>query len=189
MRLNESTKHALVHKILEDIPHEDFETKLSDLANHIAISLLPQSVRDLVKRDPSAKQFLRIVECYVGNDCHVVIGARGDQEKIIKAMRADAEFMRLSEEKAAQLARVKEARTRIKAAVYSCTTDKQFADRFPEFAQYLPKVCGPTSNLPVDANLITDLMRLGWPKGKAPEVTQPKANGKAKRAAAEAVAQ
>lgn len=56
---------------------------------------------------------------------------------------------------------------RVRANLSSCTTENSLRKRFPEFKKYIDMEFGAegtSKNLPATNNLITDLMRLGWPK-------------------------
>lgn len=59
-------------------------------------------------------------------------------------------------------------KAKLTAAIAACFTLKQAKERLPEFVKYLPtdRDSTGTSNLPAVANLVADLVQLGWPKDK-----------------------
>jgi hypothetical protein len=61
---------------------------------------------------------------------------------------------------------VYDARRKLCAIVEGCSTLKQLQTLLPEFVDYMPTEAAPTKNLPAVANMVSDLSKLGWPKGK-----------------------
>lgn len=60
--------------------------------------------------------------------------------------------------------------TKLQAVAESCTTRKALLNALPEFEKYLPADdAAACRSLPVVANVVSDFMKAGWPKG----VTQP----------------
>jgi hypothetical protein len=60
-----------------------------------------------------------------------------------------------------------ELRARVKATIAACSTRARAMKMLPEFEKYLPSDDNTTSNLPAVANLAAELVKAGWPKGKA----------------------
>jgi hypothetical protein len=68
--------------------------------------------------------------------------------------------------------------TKLYATIRAFNTVKQARDAMPEFAKYLPEDADPKcKTLPAITDLVTDLMKAGWPDGG-------KKNDKAKAKAA-----
>ena len=55
---------------------------------------------------------------------------------------------------------------KLKGVIEACTTLKKLKELLPEFEAYFPTEAEPTKNLPAVANLVTDMMQMGWPKDK-----------------------
>jgi len=54
----------------------------------------------------------------------------------------------------------------IKGIAYGCSTLRQLKEALPELEKYMPKEDAPTRNLPAVANVVADMVKLGW-KGAA----------------------
>lgn len=67
-----------------------------------------------------------------------------------------------------QIDKCNDLNSKLTAAIGACTTLKRAKEALPEFEKYLPEDRETTGvgNLPAIANLVTDLMHLGWPKNK-----------------------
>ena len=58
------------------------------------------------------------------------------------------------------------AKTKLQSALLTVNTLKQFLDTFPELAKYAPQEVGMDRSVPAVANVMAELTKLGWPKGK-----------------------
>jgi hypothetical protein len=52
------------------------------------------------------------------------------------------------------------------ATVAGVSSTEKLEKMFPELVQYMPAKVTKTENLPVCANLMADIVKLGWPDGK-----------------------
>lgn len=74
----------------------------------------------------------------------------------------DADFLKVTEPWAEAKRKYEGVKSQLRKALDSCNTLKQLHERFPEFAAYFPTEAAPTKNLPALANLVTDIVNLGW---------------------------
>lgn len=59
---------------------------------------------------------------------------------------------------------------KLHAVAYACATRKALAEMLPEFTKYLPAEADKGGrSLPVVANVVTDFVKAGWPKGGKPK--------------------
>ena len=58
------------------------------------------------------------------------------------------------------------AKIKLQSALLSINTLKQFLETFPELAKYAPPEVGVDRSVPAITNVMADLSKLGWPKGK-----------------------
>lgn len=185
MKLTDTIRSAIWVAVMGDYPKADYRTESNEIVDALSIELLPDALRTAIKRDPKVIDYLK--RNYIsGNGFathYAPITPDADVSPVLTRLLQHERFMEVQRLWKEQMKETEAIAKRVKAAIYSCTTDKQLTDRFPEFAKYLPKVAGPTANLPADTNLMTDLMKAGWPKGEAKKDERPAAKAKAKRAA------
>ena len=157
MRLNKYQKSAIVSAIMDDVPGIDTVARAKKVNAEILKAMSP-AVRKLAKTHPNALRTNSVKYADPNREWGygTVIGDVDDDtiRKIIEPFEAEAR-------------EYEEMRRRLKATIEGCTTLKQLKDSMPEFAKYFPTETEPTKNLPVVTNLVTDLMKLGWPKTKA----------------------
>lgn len=157
MKLTRSDRAAFVHAVLQDVPAEDWRAQFDAVTRDEVLPLVVAHPHVAVVRHAwggNANVFLK--------DCPETADVRAKLAAITEAQ--DAEYT---------------ARTalqrKLEAAIGACSTLAAAQKALPEFEKYLPKdrtTTGATS-LPVVANLVADLTKLGWPKDKAePSVTE-----------------
>lgn len=158
MRLDKYTKLSIVRAIMDDVPAPDKAKRRTDLQAAIVKAMSPEA-RKLYNKTPKA---LRTY--YVGDtiyDGHGW-GARdiiaGDvEDKVVEALLKP--YKAEDEERYA-------VKRKLQGIVEGCSTLKQLQTLLPEFKQYMPTEATPTKNLPAVANMVADLSKFGWPKGK-----------------------
>lgn len=163
MRLTTRIRRAIIDAILADIPDSDLEDRFEKALNDMIVEQLPPVVA-AIYANPTTRHYIAMDRWH---HFGVFMG-----HHIPRSVEVPADF----EERYAELYAAKQAEdearnelsAKVRAAVHSCSTSKQFLDRLPEFAKYLPKEAARTPNLPAIANLTADLVKAGWPKNRSP---------------------
>lgn len=167
MRLTKCDRQAFVIAVLHDIPKIDYEAQAHKLIREFGITTYPEEVQPLVKKYP---EFFKA--SYVG-------GLPYGVHNLYAKIRPDAannlkknselwdQLVELGKQQSEQNNALEKQRAKLEAVISQCSTLKVARERLPEFDKYLPqdKPNSVATNLPV-ANLVSDLMALGWPKGK-----------------------
>lgn len=166
MRLTNDIKKAFISAVLADVPTVDYQEEFRKLVQAAAIETLPPEVKKLAKSN-ELRGYLDTHRLWWGPFNLVSVFADLEIKDMPELKTKCDELAALKE---AQDSSIAALRNRLTAAVGSCNTRKQLAELLPEMEKYLPEDPGPTKNLPAVANLVTDLMKQGWPKdSKQPE--------------------
>lgn len=146
MKLTKQTKTAIVRAILADIKKPDHIMVVKEMqdALHAAMS-------KPVKRIPPSA--LRTHYCHHGDyqiNCGVTLVC-GDADAVAvlapwREKRSQYDAMHV----------------KLEAAFEGINTRKQFVETFPEFIKYAPEESGKCPTLPAVANVVSDLVKLGW---------------------------
>lgn len=174
IRLDRYAKQAIVTAIMNDVPQVNYAEQQNALLTEWAVSMMPPKVR-AVWADKDLRHYI-----ILGRFSENPIGANGEKEYVIagyipmptdqhKTLPAElshklVELKRLSNE---QAERRHELREKVQGLINGCSSIKQVRDMCPEFEKYLPKGEGSTPNLPSVTNVVTELMKEGWPKEAA----------------------
>jgi hypothetical protein len=158
MRLDKYTKSSIIRAIMDDVPAPDKAKRRADLQAAVVKVMSPE-VRKVYNKTPSALRTHHvgdvIYDGYGWNTRDIIAGDVTDKviEEIIKPYKAEDEARHATKRK-------------LQGIVEGCSTLKQLQTLLPEFKQYMPTETAPTKNLPAVANMVADLSKLGWPKGK-----------------------
>ena len=159
MKLTKYDRLAIVKAIMADVPKPDKNKRLQEIQAAIVKAMSPM-VRKVFKETPGALRTYHVGDLtYNGNwDSRIVVVGDvtdGMMDAILKPYKdADDDLYA--------------AHCKLRNAIDSCTTRKALMDRLPEFEKYFPVESAPLSkSLPALANVVADLSKLGWPKGKA----------------------
>ena len=164
MRLDKYAKQAIVKAIMADVPKPDKVKRRADLQAAIVKAMSPD-VRKVFKSTPGALKVDYFNDLlYDGmtwSTRELVVGdvPEGKLKELTKPYRDEDEAIR-------------NAKAKLEGAIEGCNTRKALMTRLPEFEKYYPAEDAPMSkNLPALANVMADLSKLGWPKGKTKTVT------------------
>lgn len=171
IRLTNDMRDTFIAKAMADVPSKPFPDLVRDAANKAAHDALPPAVKKMLK-DPALAGFVAVRHVYLNDRDGMPAASLGmsfqlpsDDDKALKRLILES-IAGLLPEWSAQVENHKSLRAKLKAVAYHCTTRNQLAEAFPEFAQYLPAVeSDATRNLPALANVVTDFVKAGWPKG------------------------
>ena len=156
MKLTNYHRDAFIHAVMNDVPKitkEDVQPKVQEAL----VKAMSPEARKLYRKAPKA--LVRDYSYDLTTDRCCVNFTVGD---------ADAASVLVPFVEAVK--KHEAVKASLRATIYSCSTLKQAKDRLPEFEKYLPSEAGSlpaSANLPVVANLVADLTKLGWPKKEA----------------------
>lgn len=153
-RLTNYDRDVIVRAIFGDIPDPDDDAIAKGAQASLLKAMAPE-VRRLYTKRPKALAVESPDDVFHRRHVYLVVADLTDDEK-------DAALAPWREARQ----KYKEARSQLRAVVYSCRTHADFERKLPEFVAYLPKDDVATPNLPAVTNLVADLVKLGW-KGAA----------------------
>jgi hypothetical protein len=167
MKLLKYQKEAIVRSIMNDVPEVDYQELIQKEVTAWAVERLPANIKRIWDA-PDSRSYLRTERYYFERAFIEAPGywhtAANEDTDDAKALRAKISELKALED--AQDQARSELRSKVFAVVMSCNTHKQFIERLPEFEEYLPAEAAPSTNLPVVANIVANLTKAGWPKGK-----------------------
>ena len=168
MRLTKSDKEAFVRAVMDDVPQIDYDERVRSLLIKWGKESVPEGMRPFIDSHP--QYFNTVYICTPAHLTFVQVIAnpnwRHDEFKDREPEKY-AQLVELSELAGAQALARDDLRRKVTSLINMCSTLKAAKERLPEFEKYLPAdrdgtgVCG----LPI-ANVVTDLMNAGWPKGQ-----------------------
>jgi hypothetical protein len=164
MRLDKYAKQAIVKSIMADVPKPDKTKRRADLQAAIVKAMSPD-VRKVFKSSPDA-----LKTSYFGDLMYD--GVHWNTRDLVVGDVPDEKLKELAKPYRDEDKAIDEARIKLQGAIEGCTTRKALMTRLPEFEKYYPAEDAPMSkSVPALANVMADLSKLGWPKGKAKTVT------------------
>jgi hypothetical protein len=172
MKLTNYLRDAFVSAAMADVPSADFG-KLTDKAHAIVIDdILAQAPAEIRKLWKSTATRPWVHSAYMGFNerlhgfsfSSLYIPSPSYGVKMTEA--GIAAVKTLGDEAKAAAKTHDDLKSKLKAVAASCNTRKQLAEALPEFESYLPADEGAAlRSLPVVANVVTDFVKAGWPKG------------------------
>lgn len=160
MRLTNSLRDAFVNGVLRDIPVIDYNEIMRKTALQAAKDVMPVEVRAAYEKHPS--WFQENWGRRLGGE-YFYLPVPNETEF---SSEANQTIKDLAARKSEQTEKIDEIRRRLRGAAYSVSTTKALREMFPEFSQYIPEDETKTKNLPALANIVADVIKAGWPKGK-----------------------
>jgi hypothetical protein len=165
MKLTKYHREAFVLAVMEDVPKVDYESQAHALILEDSIQQLPEKLQKIA-RDKTLRQYLNMNHFWLREFCSLYV-FNIHEERLKLSAKAQAEFDKLEELQKAQNEARRDLRDKLNGVIRSCTTDVQVRKALPEFSKYLPEAESPVDRtVPVIANLVADLMSMGWPKDK-----------------------
>lgn len=167
-RLTKYQREAFVSAVMQDVPSVNYEAQAHKLVKDAAIAVLPPQIQ-AIAADKKLCHHLETSSHWFGyhhgNFGSVTVFGGRNQDYMTKEVQETLDAIILLEK--AQQERLDDMRSKLNAAIMSCTTDKMARERLPEFIKYLPEAEEKTPYLPAVANIVADLIHLGWPKDGA----------------------
>ncbi len=152
MKLTNDVRRAFVRAVMQDVPLPDY-VKLKEEAQRALVAAMDKNVRECYKTNPKALISQYITHLSDRTGLTLIVGdVKNYREVVTPFLEPDKSRKELYE----KLAHVSQA----------CTTVNRLKAALPELAKYLPSESEPTKNLPAVANVVSDLVKLGWKGGK-----------------------
>ena len=163
MKLTKYHREAFVRSVMDDVPKVDYETQAHKLILEDSIAQLPEKLQKMA-RDKTTSQYLNMDHHWLREFGSLYVFSLR-QEGFKLSATAQVEFDKINELQKAQNEARRHLRNKVDGVIRSCTTDVQVRKALPEFSKYLPEAESPVDRtVPVIANLVADLMSMGWPK-------------------------
>ena len=172
MKLTNTIRDAFIRAALNDVPTVDYRGQAAKLIREDSISRLSPKIRALAT-NVETEHFLRQETFYdtpAGLGTITIYCGRGDRYK--PGAEVLLKLRELGDKQKEQDTKLKSLRESLKAIAYSATTRKSLVEKLPEFEKYLPAdEAKALRSLPVVANVVSDFVKAGWPKGGKKAVT------------------
>jgi hypothetical protein len=169
MRLTKFDREAFVRAVMADVPTVDYDEQAKQLMQQAAYDAMPAKVK-AVYDDKDARKYLKCeyYSFFPGCLANAYIYRSTNWQH---PDATDKALRELEVQKVAQEIALNELKAKLTGIINSCNTLKKAKELLPEFEKYLPEERDTvvTNNLPAVTGLVTDLMKLGWPKGKQPQ--------------------
>lgn len=172
MNLNKHHKEAIVDWVVADIPRVHslkLEERVQKMIDDDIVKNAPPELAAIYK-NPKLRMHLNINGTNMG---YLTTSGKYVNDlpygRTIARHDLSAEckegLQQLADSAIAEIQAIETARQSLANSLGGIRTLKQFLEAYPELKKYAPQEQGKTSNLPAIANVMTDLMQLGWPKG------------------------
>ena len=174
MNLNKTHKQAIVKAVIADVPraHKDLSERAQKIVDADVQKYAPKEIA-VIAKDPTLSCYLSYgssnIGYYATNPRHDTDFAYTHLSVLAKHSVSDgcrAAIRELIESAREESKAIKAASDALAGAIFSIRTVKAFVNQFPELAKYAPAEPTTGTNLPAIANVMADLSKLGWPKGK-----------------------
>lgn len=175
MRLTKDHKKAFVKAVMDDVPSVDYAEKIRALILADSISQLPKGLQEFAK-DPKTADLINSSWKTIerprdeNNRWMGSIGCtiKGTNDSYAISKKAQATLDDWMPKFTEQERTLNDLNNKLSSTIESCNTLKQAQEAFPELKKYLPKVADKGLNLPapIYKNVLVELTRAGFPKGK-----------------------
>ena len=166
-RLNNWMRQAFVSSAMADVPREDFAGQEEKLAKSALESLMPESIKVLLK-DEKAKhwinrEYVSMPRYFSNFQGFSPVGENG----ILREKKPDIwkQIEELHAKHDEQGKRIRDLEIKLRGLADSVTTLSALKKLLPEFVKYMPEdeqqAC---KTLPAIANVVGDFVAAGWPK-------------------------
>ena len=157
MRLTQSMRNQFVNRVMADVPSVDYDTQIADRARQMSRANMPPWLQDCCARHKDLEGFLRTA-IHWGTSTSYYLAGPLTAENV-------ASLEALQKAKQDQWGERADLKRKLLDSLAACSTVKQLADTYPEFAKYLPKAASATFDRTVPAaNVVADFVKAGWPK-------------------------
>jgi hypothetical protein len=166
MKLTNHDRAVFVRAVMDDVPQIDYNEQAQAIVEAAALRTLPADVAKLYG-NKKLRGFLKTNVYY-----HTPGELRSVSIPINVTLEPaeDLALEELAEGLGAQNALRAALKDKLLGAIHACSTLNVAKKMLPEFLQYLPQERQPNvadRSMPVVANVVADLVKAGWPKGKS----------------------
>jgi uncharacterized protein (DUF2267 family) len=162
MRLTTTLRDAFVRAAMSDVPQIDYQAMTIKATLADAVAQLPPKVR-AIYQDAELSRFVAREDSYNGN---AYVRVPCGTSNFYLSEKAAVEVAKFKAADEAQKAIASALRQKIRACALACSTRKALLEMLPEFEKYLPTdEAAACRTLPVVANVVSDFVKAGWPKG------------------------
>lgn len=169
MRLTNSDREAFIASAMDDVPKRDYSTEARNIVLNALRAVVPAELQKMIVKYDEWFGSHRVNMPTRISDFHTkLVKSYIDWDKVVADEKQRELIRDLAREAKAQDEARDALKSKLRAAIFSCTTLKQALELMPEFAKYLPAERDGvvTRSMPAIANLVADLTAAGWPKGK-----------------------
>ena len=153
MKLTNYLREAFVRSVMQEIPKPDYDKLRAELQTAL-YAAMSADVRRVYRKNPKA-----LADAYTGFS-----GDRMNRRYVVGDADFKQVFALFDQPNVARY----EFQRKLESTVKGFTTVKQLRDAYPELAHHLPDENKATASLPAQANLVAEMVALGWtPKGEA----------------------
>lgn len=171
MRLTNTLRDAFVRAVMNDVPKVDYQEQADKIIHEFLDKKFAEVFGDKVTRRQAGElSWLR--GCSVRtpgglSNPYTYCAGYG----VIEGTPAWKKLEELAAKHTAQANTLAALEEKLRGAAYAVTTRKALVELLPEFEKYLPSDDSKATKamLPAVANVVSDFVKAGWPKGK--EVT------------------
>lgn len=167
MRLTTYMRQAFVNAAMHDVPSVDYIEQARSLVNKLALEIVRAQKLNSINPDRLSQRNVIVMKAESTYDSFLnahVIGLTQEEAKAISKLPELHRLALLSKE---QREKQEALRRTLKSAIDACATRKQAVDALPEFEKYLPQdEAKAIRSVPVIANVVSDFVKAGWPKGQ-----------------------
>lgn len=189
MRLTNSMREKMLANIMADVPKVDYETQFHDAVRKKVVPL--QAAAGISGVDPlrlqSPSVYVRATKKYSAHHNFPCLtgSGRGLITAEVENLCKDSELKKLVDQHHEQQQVRNELSGKLRHKLLTFHTLEKLLEAAPEFKPYVPSDMPPkaTPMLPACTDIITDLTKLGWPKGKKPAAKKAPAKRTAKKGA------
>lgn len=171
MRLTQYDRDAFVRSAMEDVPQIDFDAKAQKLVLEHLTKVIPIDLQNaIVKYQLWFDTNTVLMPSSLQNFATRMIPDQRNYRNLDHFPELLAKVTEIAQQKSEQDEKRRELERKLRGAIGACGSLKQATELLPEFVRYLPadrdgvKAC---RQMPVIANLVSDLMNAGWPKKEA----------------------
>ena len=162
MRLNHNDKRAFVRAVMADVPQVDYHEQIDAAVRAFAAKRIPLGLEKFYAKSPEIFSSPSVYLEDVGENINWPVAAGNcplkDITKLVKP---------LFEANDKQTAELRAAQRKLELSILGMRTRGSVVKNFPELEKYLPAAPQAADrSLPVASSVVTDLLKLGWPKGK-----------------------
>lgn len=159
--LSNFRRDAFIRAVMDDVPKIDYKEKIREKVQAYFADKLPPAVR-AIWNDLETRCYVKLGSAYVN---FTTIYAPSHDSSLVITPDLAAELNDLIADNGRQDETLSALRAGLKSVVYGCRTYKALYEALPEFEKYFPKEQAKVEYPIVVANVVTEFMRAGWPKG------------------------